>query len=147
MVSLLLILSRIPALVAPRSMHHLNASPPAPYEGLSVRSADVFPLVCTRCQRRFTEINDFIARTTPIFQSSGLMELDDSVSGTFVLLLRNCLCGTSLALRCNDRRRQTVNGRTRRSRFEVLVGVLVEVGLDAEQASSEARRLLRTVDV
>ena len=117
------------------------APTPAPYEGLSVRSADVFPLVCTRCQRRFTEINDFISRTTPIFQSSGLMEREEP-AGTFVLLLRNCLCGTSLALRCHDRRNQSENGRGRRNRYDALVNLLVEVGYDSDKASLESRRLL-----
>lgn len=115
---------------------------PAPYQGLSVRSADVFPLVCPRCQRRFTEINDFISRTTPIFQSSGLMERDEP-DGPFVLLLRNCLCGTSLALRCHDRRNQSETGRLRRDNYDALVGLLVEVGYDSDQASLEARRLLQ----
>ncbi len=118
------------------------APTPAPYEGLSVRSADVFPLVCPRCQRRFTEINDFISRTTPIFQSSGLMEREEP-DGTFVLLLRNCLCGTSLALRCHDRRNRSATGRVRRDSYDALVGLLVEVGYDSDQASREARRLLR----
>lgn len=115
---------------------------PAPYDGLGVRSADVFPLTCTRCQRRFTEINDFIARTTPIFHSSGLMEREDAANGTFVLLLRNCLCGTSLALRCQDRRDRTAPGQLRRSRFDSLVGLLLEVGVESEQAQLEVRRLL-----
>src|SRR5690606_17518257 len=103
-VSLLPMESVIPALVSPPSMNPTNAPTPAPYDGLSVRTTDVFPLTCVRCQRRFTEINDFVARTTPIFHSSGLMEREDPATGTFVLLLRNCLCGTSLALRCKDRR-------------------------------------------
>lgn len=130
----------VPALNA---MDHTLSSIPAPYEGLRVRSADVFPLVCTRCQRRFTEINDFIARTTPIFHSTGLMERNDSDNSTFVLLLRNCLCGTSLALRCLDRRDQSEKGRMRRSRFNALLGLLLEVGVDPDQAQREARRLLR----
>lgn len=70
------------------------------------------------------------------------MERDDSATGTFVLLLRNCLCGTSLALRCNDRRNQTELGRHRRSRFDVLVGLLVDTGVDLDKAQLEIRRLL-----
>jgi hypothetical protein len=117
-------------------------SSPAPYAGLAVRSTDIFPLTCARCQRRFTDINDFVSRTTPIFHSSGLMEREDAASGVFVLLLRNCLCGTSLALRCRDRRDQSADGRLRRNRFNTLVGLLVEVGVDADKAQAEVRRLL-----
>ncbi|HWL17310.1 MAG TPA: hypothetical protein VNR00_17010 [Opitutus sp.] len=120
-----------------------HSSFPPPYEGLSVRSADVFPLACTRCQRRFTDIKDFIARTTPVFQSSGLMEREDAAGSSFVLLLRNCLCGTSLALRCQDRRDRSEAGQQRRQRFAPLVELLVDSGFQPEQAQAEARRLLR----
>lgn len=119
------------------------ASSPDPYEKLTVRSQDVFPLVCTRCQRRFTDLSDFIARTSPIFQSSGLLENEDPATGPFVLLLRNCLCGTSLALRCNDRRNQSAQGRRRRDRFSALVNLLVESGVSAAEADREVRRLLQ----
>lgn len=120
---------------------------PAPYDGLTVKSADIFPMSCARCQRRFTDINDFIARTTPIFNSSGLMEREDPASGVFVLLLRNCLCGTSLALRCTDRRNRSERGQHRRSRFNTLVGMLVEVGVAPDRARLEVRRLLGEAEV
>lgn len=116
---------------------------PAPHDGLTVRSADLFPLLCTRCQRRFTQLQDFIVRTTPIFQSSGLMQREEpDTGGTYVLLLRNCLCGASLALRCQDRRNQTDQGRLRRNRFGTLVNLLVEVGVEPAKAEQEVRRLL-----
>jgi len=118
------------------------ASIPAPYEGLQVQSSALFPLVCPRCQRRFTDIHDFVARTTPVFKSSGLMEREDPANGIFVLLLRNCLCGTSLALRCADRRDRSEVGSLRRQRYETLVAMLVEVGCEPEQARDEVRRLL-----
>lgn len=123
-------------------MNPTNAPTPAPYDGLSVRTTDVFPLTCVRCQRRFTEINDFVARTTPIFHSSGLMEREDPATGTFVLLLRNCLCGTSLALRCKDRRDRSDQGRERRDRFDHLVGLLTQSGFHSDKATFEARRLI-----
>jgi len=124
-------------------MDETLASAPAPYEGLQVLQTVPFPVVCNRCQRRFTDINDFVARTTPIFQSTGLMEREDTSSGTFVLLLRNCLCGTSLALRCQDRRNRSELGELRRRRYDTLVNLLVEVGVDAEGAREQVRRLLR----
>ena len=128
-------------------MDDTPASTPAPYEGLAVRSNDIFPLVCPRCQRRFTQIHDFLSRTTPIFQSSGLLERDDPETGTFVLLLRNCLCGTSLALRCQDRRNQSERGRLRRDRYGTLVHLLVEVGVESQRAQLEVRKLLHTAKV
>ncbi len=128
-------------------MDESPASTPAPYEGLAVRSNDIFPLVCPRCQRRFVQIHDFLSRTTPIFQSSGLMEREDPETGLFVLLLRNCLCGTSLALRCQDRRNQSESGRLRRDRFGTLVSMLVEVGVESDRAQLEVRRLLHSTKV
>ncbi|HYD83253.1 MAG TPA: hypothetical protein VEA63_04360 [Opitutus sp.] len=124
-------------------MNSPNASTHNSYDGLSVRSLDVFPLTCERCQRRFTSLKDFVARTTPIFRSTGLMERDDPVIGSFVLLLRNCLCGTSLALRCNDRRDHSPDGRARRSQFDELVRLLTDAGVDSEEANSAARRALQ----
>lgn len=121
------------------------ASRPEPYAGLTIRSADIFPLLCTKCQRRFTQISDFINRTTPIFHSSGLMAREDE-SGAFVLLLRNCLCGSSLALRCTDRRNGSEQGHQRRSRFDTLVGLLVEAGVTPEQAQVDVRRLLQATE-
>ena len=128
-------------------MDDILASIPEPYAGLNVHSADLFPFGCARCQRRFTDLHDFISRTTPIFHSSGLMEREDPAIGTFVLLLRNCLCGTSLALRCRDRRNHSDRGLVRRSRFDTLVALLVEVGVEPEQARAEIRRLLHATEV
>ncbi len=120
------------------------SSSPTPYEGLQVKSADIFPLLCPRCQRRFTDLKDYVARTTPLFHSSGLMEREDAAGATSVLLLRTCLCGTSVSLRCQERRDTSDEGRGRRSRFNVLVGLLVETGTDVAEAQTEVRRLLNT---
>lgn len=119
-------------------------SVPSPYEGLQVKSADLFPLSCPRCQRRFTDIKDYLARTTPLFCSSGLMARDEPGAGTFVLLIRNCLCGHVLPLRCHDRRSQSETGQRRRSRFGMLVALLRETGVEPSQAEAEARRLLQS---
>jgi len=112
-----------------------------PYSGLTVRSADLFPLTCTRCQRKFTDLSDFISRTTPVYRSSGLVERGDTATGPFVLLLRNCLCGASLALQCTDRRDRSESGQQRRKRFDALVLLLVETGVEAEQARRQVRQL------
>lgn len=117
---------------------------PTPYEGLTVKSAEMFPLLCTRCQRRFTDFRDYVARTTPMFHSSGLMEREDAQGELTVLLLRTCLCGSSVALRCADRRDRTEAGQRRRTRFNTLVALLVESGTDLPAAQEEARRLLNT---
>ena len=116
---------------------------PEPYTGLQVRSADLFPLVCDRCRTGYPGLPEFIASTTPVFRSSGLMERVDPASGAFVLLLRNCACGTSLALRCSDRRDRSPDGALRRRRYEILIEMLVESGEPAALAREQARRVLR----
>ncbi|ACB74858.1 hypothetical protein [Opitutus terrae] len=116
---------------------------PSPYEGLQVTAGELFPLTCPHCQRRFGDVKDYLSRTTPIFYSSGLMQQEQPGSGTFVLLVRNCLCGTSLALRCQDRRSRSEDAQRRRQQFNLLVGLLREAGVDAEAAQAEVRRLLQ----
>lgn len=117
------------------------ASIPAPYKRLQARSGETFPLTCPECQRRFADINDYLAHTTPLNTSSGLVECSAS-DGTFVLLTRNCLCGTSLPLECRDRRDQTAAGVSRRNRFASLVTLLTDTGIPLRQAETEVRRLL-----
>lgn len=114
----------------------------SPYEGLHVRAEENFPLTCSRCEQRYIDIDDFVARTQPIFRSSGLLEHEDPVNGTFVLLLRNCTCGTTLALRCSDRRERSQRGHFRRRRFETLHALMVEAGVETSVARTELRRLL-----
>ncbi|HVU26049.1 MAG TPA: hypothetical protein VHE13_18095 [Opitutus sp.] len=116
---------------------------PEPYTGLKVRPDDPFPLTCERCRKEYRNLPDFIARTTAVFQSSGLMERADPASGTFVLLLRNCACGTSLALRCHDRRDHSAGGALRRRRYDILVEMLIESGDAPDEARENARRVLR----
>ena len=116
---------------------------PEPYTGLQTRTEDVFPLACNRCRKEYEDLPDFIAHTTRVFQSSGLMERIDPVSGSFVLLLRNCACGTSLALRCQDRRDRSPGGALRRRRYDILVEMLIESGEAANEAREHARQVLR----
>ncbi len=127
-------------------MDDSSGSIPTPYEGLKVKSADLFPLTCTHCQRRFTDFKDYVARTTPMFHSSGLMERENADGEPLVLLLRNCLCSATVALRCADRRDRSEVGQHRRSRFNALVALLLESGTDLEDAQAEVRRLLNSPD-
>lgn len=117
------------------------ASISTPYKRLQARSDDTFPLRCPECQRQFTDLKDYLAHTTRVTTSSGLAE-HTGASGTFVLLTRNCLCGTPLPLECRDRRDQTAAGVSRRNRFASLVTLLTDTGMPLRQAEAEVRRLL-----
>lgn len=120
-----------------------SGSAPSRFEGLQVTSAELFPLNCPRCQRRFTDVKDYIARTTPVLYTSGILQHEQPGSGTLLLLLRNCLCGNALALRCRERRSQTNEGIKRRNRFGHLVALLQEAGVSPAEAEAEVRRLLQ----
>lgn len=115
---------------------------PQAYDGLEPRPDAGFPRVCPRCQRQFPDLAGFIAETNPIFHSSGLMERDDPAGGTIVLLMRNCTCGTTLAVSCGDRRDSSERGAFRRTRFETMVSLLVESGVQPAAARQELRRML-----
>lgn len=117
------------------------ASIPAPYKRLQPRSDETFPLTCPECQRQFTDITDYLAHTLPVNTASGLAERS-AANGLFVLLTRNCLCGTPLPLECRDRRDQTAAGVNRRTRFASLVTLLTDTGIPLRQAETEVRRLL-----
>lgn len=119
---------------------------PTPYDGLHVRHADVFPKICVRCSRQFDDIRSFIAGTTPVFRSSGLMEHKDPAIGTVVILIRNCTCGTSLALHCKDRRDRSDKGIARRERFAALLALLTESGLSPETARAETVRVMNEAE-
>lgn len=113
------------------------------YEGLNARSDEGFPRSCPRCNRQYPDLKAFVANTRPIFGTSGLVERDDPASGRLVLLMRNCTCGTTLALRCNDRRDGSEKGAFHRHRFETMVAMLVESGVPADSARVALRRMLR----
>jgi hypothetical protein len=123
-------------------MQETGESVPLAYIGLQVRHDESFPRTCVRCDRQFADLDDFVAHTNPIFRASGLMERDDPANGTIVLLMRNCTCGTTLALRCDDRRDGSEKGAFRRRRFETMVALLVEAGVQPGTARVELRRML-----
>ena len=123
-------------------MQNTVKSASSAYTGLHARPDESFPRTCNRCQRQFADLDDFVANTKPIFRVSGLMQRDDPINGTVVLLLRNCTCGTSLALRCADRRDSSEKGAFRRRRFDTMVNLLVEAGVEPATARAELRRML-----
>lgn len=122
-------------------MDDLPASISTPYQRLQARSDETFPLTCPECQRQFTDLKDYLAHTTRVNTTPGLAERS-AADGPFVLLVRNCLCGTPLPLECRDRRDQTADGVNRRTRFASLVKLLTDTGIPLRQAETEVRRLL-----
>lgn len=114
----------------------------AAYAGLNALPDELFPRICPNCQKQYGNLDDFVSRTSPIFHNSGLMESQDPFHGTSILLMRNCNCGDTLALRCDDRRDDTEKGAFRRRRFETMVALLVEAGVQSDTARVELRRML-----
>ena len=98
-----------------------------------------FPKTCSNCGRVYHSLADFLRRCHGLPDSSGLAEheLDALVVGVY----RNCLCGSTLVVICEDRRDTSPAGLRRRQLFQQLLESLVAAGLDA----ASARRELLTV--
>jgi hypothetical protein len=110
---------------------------PNPYFGLKPTRPDSFPRGCPKCGRAFGSLEDFIAATRPVGQASGLIETIASKAGSGLFLMRNCLCGTTAGLFCQDRRDQSSRGRSKRVTLGKLLQMLQEGGLSPEDARRE----------
>lgn len=101
--------SRIPGTACVRE-HPCDAlSVAAPDEPMTLRAAaaitrahleSFFPRRCSRCQRGFSSLADYLRNTThvdaPVSFDADLVELPASPVGT--ISMANCACGTTLAL-------------------------------------------------
>ncbi len=113
------------------------------YRGLKALEDCSFPRVCPKCGKTFQDLQQFIAQTEPVAESSGLGEWDIGDGKPFVGLFRNCLCRSTLMHYFHDRRDESPAGRERRKRFEDVVEILKRGGLDEETARTELRRIMR----
>jgi hypothetical protein len=112
------------------------------YQGLRACLQLAFPLSCPKCGREYFTLEDFIASTKPLSGGSGLREYADQKGEALVGLFRACACRAILVTLCENRRDTSVAGQVRRSRFEALLELFVNRGLEKETARRELRKLL-----
>jgi hypothetical protein len=113
------------------------------YAGLKAFSSDSFPKRCSRCGRKFHDADQFLRETRGLGHSTGLRESQDDDDRTMVELFRNCPCGSTLMECFGDRRDMSEAGIRRREKFRELMQLLVDDGMDREEARVELLKVLR----
>ena len=112
------------------------------YKGLTALSELLFPKSCEACGRQYKSVEDFIAQTRRLKQSSGLRADLDEEEGVIVELFRNCICGATLVTGFNDRRVPTEAGIKRREKFDELMDRLTQAGFDPETIRRELLNIM-----
>lgn len=114
------------------------------YAGLRALMATTFPKRCANCGRSYANEAEFVAQTNAVPTGrSGFKQSRDDDGETIVELFRNCVCGSTLMDCFTDRRDHSASGQQRRAKFDELIGVLAQRGLDRETARGELLKLLR----
>jgi hypothetical protein len=115
------------------------------YSSLTALWNTEFPKTCPSCGRIYEDITSFRAGTASPPGGSGL--IDYELAGQHqVNLLRNCSCGSTLSIACDDRRNHSPAGEKRRELFGGLLALLVTKGLDEEEARRRLKIALRSGD-
>lgn len=124
----------------------MNESTKSPenYNGLKASSDHSFPKRCAHCGRRYESAEEFIRATQAVQDGgSGLKSARDELDRPLVELFRNCVCGSTLMDRFDDRRDLSQPGLRRRQIFSQLLQMLINKGMATELARVELLKLLR----
>lgn len=113
------------------------------YEGLLALLQNEFPKTCPRCRKVYPVLESFVDETLPVMTGTGLMGYDVGASEQSVAMMRNCVCGSTMATFCCDRRDTTDGGLRRRAMFEGLLNQLQTNGVDALDARDQLLAFLR----
>ncbi len=115
-------------------------------QGLTALAEMSFPKRCKNCGQIYETLEEFVAGTsTPGLSGSGLKESEDDDGEVIVELFRNCLCGSTLMEFCGNRREESQEAQKRRDKFNQLLILLEQRGMDRETARAELRKLIRGV--
>jgi hypothetical protein len=112
------------------------------YEGLKALSRISFPKTCS-CGRVYETFEHYLAGTTPVEKGHGLMAYE-TAEATEVGMFRNCVCGSTLVIFCDNRRDESEAGAKRREIFEGLLQRLEKSGIPRELARERLLRAMRT---
>lgn len=124
-------------------MSKLSSTDDAAYRGLRPLASEVFPRVCPKCRLSFADLKDFIARSHSIRGATGLIATFDRQQRSAVLLMRNCECGTTIAVFCQDRRKKTDTALQRRVSFGKLMDMLVSSGVSPDEARKQVIEVIQ----
>lgn len=113
------------------------------YEGLLALLQNEFPKTCPKCKRVYVTLEAFVDDTAAVSSGTGLMGYDTGSRLQQVAMMRNCVCGSTMATFCCDRRDQSEAGTRRRAMFDNLLGELQTRGVDAITARAQLLAFLR----
>lgn len=93
-----------------------------------------FPKKCASCNRVYSDLQDFVARTRALSQSGGLLEQLDDAARDVIDLNRNCACGSTLMVVISERRDISDAGKALRRDFQRALDDMTAGGVDAKYA-------------
>jgi len=103
-----------------------------------------FPKRCGNCGRDYATAAEFCAATSALSPDrSGLKQTCDDDGKPIVELFRNCVCGSTLMGDFHSRRDSSPAGTRRRQRFDELLRLIQERGIDGAAARRELLKLMR----
>lgn len=103
------------------------------FKGLIVLSESSFPKKCPTCNQVYENAQDYVKRTKPIRNVSGLKASEDDDGTPILELFRNCHCGSTLLDFFKDRR----DSPEQRQLFDQLLDQLCAMGIERHQARTE----------
>jgi hypothetical protein len=124
--------------------HPPSTDDEAPFANLRTLVESTFPKRCKNCGRIYATAEEFAAATSALSpERSGLKQTHDEDGKPIVELFRNCLCGSTLMEDFHSRRDLSTAGAQRRQRFDELLRLLQERGIDGKVARRELLKFMR----
>lgn len=113
------------------------------YQGLKTISNRSFPKTCATCGKKYETLEDFLAETKRLRNSTGFKGSLDDDDQPIVELFRNCTCGSTLLETFGDRRDNSPKGIKARKNFGRILKMLVDDGYEWVLARDELLKLTR----
>lgn len=114
------------------------------FANLRALEESTFPKRCATCGRSYATAAEFAIATSALSADrSGFKQTYDEDGKPIVELFRNCVCGSTLMSDFHDRRDWSPGGGKRRQRFDELLRLLQERGIDGAVARAELLKLMR----
>jgi hypothetical protein len=112
------------------------------FEDLKSKFYNEFPKTCASCDRVYDTLDDFINRTRPIAQGSGVLDAINHPQRKIFDLWRDCICGSTMMMVCDERRDLSEKGIKIRESIGGILNDLMARGLNYEEAKSKILSLI-----